>query len=363
MGGLKEALESLQADHKKLIEDEEARAKAAEDEIAKKIAAQETSTASAQEELKGMLKGLEAAQAQSASAQEKEAEERAEMSKAAGAALEDQVKALREQQQSDATALQDRCESLEGMMVQKTDATAFKDRCEKIEGLLEYRYAEQKGINDEAYNKDKELSERLDGLVETQTKATTDEAKAKEAGAAEAADAVQKLREELANVRQSSAEAASKAATAAEESESVAKLRGDLQAVEQSSEEFQAEQTKINEEQTKQNETLEKSLQDLHEQSAGFRENLDTTLGNVADLMGRVDGMAEKEEVLKLAARVEGGFDSLLVHIETEKWLKSHSDGVADGITQSFLGLVDQTCEKLAVRVQKIESAISDPGT
>jgi len=54
----------------------EARAKAAEDEIAKKIAAQETSTASAQEELKGMLTGLEAAQAQSAIAQEKDAEEK-----------------------------------------------------------------------------------------------------------------------------------------------------------------------------------------------------------------------------------------------------------------------------------------------
>lgn len=102
--------------------------------------------------------------------------------------------------------------------------------------------------------------------------------------------------------------------------------------------------------------------QDLDERTAGFGEQLGSVLGNIADLMGAVDGMAEKEEVLKLAARVEGGFDSLLVHMETERWLKSHTDGVADGITQSFLGLVDQTCEKLAARVQKIESALSDPG-
>jgi len=209
---------------------------------------------------------------------------------------------------------------------QKNDHELLRGRLEKAEGLIEYRYAEQKGINDEAYAKDKELSDRIDVLAKT------------------------------------GEEHSAKATSSAEESEAVAKLRGDVTGIKQSTEAFHSSQTKTNEEQAKKNETYDQINKDRDAAVAGFEEQLGSMVQSCADVMGRVDSMAKKEDVKKLKARVDGGFNALVVQMESERWLKANTDSVADGIGQAFMSLVDQTSEKLSVRVQKIENALSDSG-
>jgi len=127
--------------------------------------------------------------------------------------------------------------------------------------------------------------------------------------------------------------------------------------VKEGSEKFQGDQTKTNEEQAKKL----ASLDEIQERT-DFAEQLGSVLEKCADFMGMVETKAEKADVKKLHARVEGGFSSIVVQMETERWLKAHADSVADGISQQFLGLVDQTCEKLSLRVAKVEKAMTDPG-
>lgn len=221
-------------------------------------------------------------------------------------------------------ALDERLRSVTGQ--QKSDQEMLQGRLEKAEGLIEYRYAEQKGINDEADAKHKELSERAEVLAKT------------------------------------GEESSAKAASSAEDSEAVAKLRGDVNAIKQSTEAFHSDQTKTNEEQAKKNEQYEQLNKDRDTAAAGFEEQLGSMVQSCADIMGSVDSMAKKEDVTKLKARVEGGFKAMVVQMESERWLKANTDSVADGIGQAFMSLVDQTSEKLSVRVQKIENALSESG-
>jgi len=133
-------------------------------------------------------------------------------------------------------------------------------------------------------------------------------------------------------------------------------------ALKQGTDQFQTSQTKTNEEQTKKSDAADQTNKDRDASSKGFEEQLGAMVQTCADLTGKVETMAKKEEVTQLKARVEGGFNAIVVHMEAERWVKSNCDTVADGISQSFLGLVDQTCEKLALRVSKVESALSDTG-
>ena len=83
----------------------------------------------------------------------------------------------------------------------------------------------------------------------------------------EDAEAIKKLREEVASVKQASeeakasaSEASAKAASAAAESEALAKLRGDVMAVKEGSEKLHSEQTKTNQEQSKINEAVHRAV-------------------------------------------------------------------------------------------------------
>jgi len=318
VGELREVYEKLKATQQKLVEDEEARASAAEEVLAEKLQAQEATLAACEESLQGQLSGLEEkqliregklqehyTQLVEASQSESGKEIEKERTKADGA-LDERVRTITDQH--------------------KNDHELLRGRLEKAEGLLEYRYAEQKGINDEAYTKDKELSDRLDGL-------------AKKDG-----------------------EESAKAASSAEDSEAVAKLRGDVLAIKQSGEEFHTSQTKTNEEQAMKSEVFHKINKDRDKAAAGFEEQLGSMVQSCADVMGRVDSMAKKEDLKKLKARVEGGFSALVVQMESERWLKANVDSVADGIGQAFMSLVDQTSERASVRLQKIEEALAESG-
>jgi chromosome segregation ATPase len=243
---------------------------------------------------------------------------------------------------------------------------------------MEYRYAEQKGINDEAFKKDEELSrniqdmakeletkseqqqensfvelnslrEQIAALAEKQEEASAAESAGKAAASAADAASLQKLQEDLEGLKK-------EATSAAEDSEAVAKLRGDLQALKQGSEEFQTNQSKTNEEQTKKNEAMDQVTKAM----TGFEEKFGSLVQEQAELLGKVETKAENKDLQTVRARVEGGFNALVTKMEADRWIRSQADVIADGISQNFLGLIDSTCEKLSLRVQKVESALSD---
>jgi len=332
---LKDEIEKLKAAQNKMVEDEAARATAAEQKLqaqdealVEKLQAQETSAAEAQDTLQSQLKELEDKQLQREGKLQEHYIQLVEASQAESAKEIDNKCGKADE------ALEERFRSMTEQ--QKNDSTKIRERLEKVEGLAEYRYAEQKGINDESYKQDKELSDRIDAMAKKEDEAATKAAEASAKGA----------------------EASAKAAASAEESEALAKLRGDVQGLQQTSQEFHISQAKTNEEQAKRNEANDQANKARDDVAALLGEQVESC----KDAMGKVDSMAKKEEVRQLKARVEGGFNALIVQIEAQRWLKANIDSVSDGVSQAFMQLVDQTSERVSKRVSKVESALADPG-
>eukprot|EP00747_Dinoflagellata_sp_TGD_P108808 gnl/TRDRNA2_/TRDRNA2_170522_c3_seq6.p1 gnl/TRDRNA2_/TRDRNA2_170522_c3~~gnl/TRDRNA2_/TRDRNA2_170522_c3_seq6.p1 ORF type:complete len:185 (+),score=58.22 gnl/TRDRNA2_/TRDRNA2_170522_c3_seq6:53-556(+) len=63
-----------------------------------------------------------------------------------------------------------------------------------------------------------------------------------------------------------------------------------------------------------------------------------------------------QEAVTQLEAHVDGGFDAIVVKLETERWMRTNVDAVADSITNQFLQLVD-------MRVQRVEEKLAATGS
>eukprot|EP00927_Polykrikos_kofoidii_P017990 TRINITY_DN18261_c0_g1_i1.p1 TRINITY_DN18261_c0_g1~~TRINITY_DN18261_c0_g1_i1.p1 ORF type:complete len:705 (-),score=190.02 TRINITY_DN18261_c0_g1_i1:35-1984(-) len=135
----------------------------------------------------------------------------------------------------------------------------------------------------------------------------------------------------------------------------VGQMRGDLEALREDC-------AKMHIGQSEANETREKLQADALTRNAGFEEQLGAMIQTVAELMGRLDECATRKAVFQLRARVDGALDSIVLRLETQRWVSENINGVADGITNSFLHLMDQSSEKLQGRVKTCEAALFEGG-
>merc|ERR1712050_55218 len=104
---------------------------------------------------------------------------------------------------------------------------------------------------------------------------------------------------------------------------------------------------------------LEKTSAEAEKTNAGLSEQMGSLVQSTADIMGKVETCAKQEVVSKLSARVEGGFDALILRLESEKWMRENVDKIADNVANSFLRLLDDSSQKLAARVDKLEHRMS----
>mmetsp|Transcript_79996 Transcript_79996/g.124752 ORF Transcript_79996/g.124752 Transcript_79996/m.124752 type:complete len:1771 (+) Transcript_79996:28-5340(+) len=232
---------------------------------------------------------------------------------------------------------------------QATKSEAFNDFIsEQLRGVTEQidTMASQEEVGQmkgEVSSLKKELDElqaKTSQVAAKQEAVAASEMAAKAAASQEEAETLRKLREEY-DAFKTSTEADSKntAETLAQEAQIVQKLRADL-------DEFQSAQKNKGEENAK--------------TFSGYEEQLGSVVQSVADVMGKLETKAPKEDLNKVKARVEGGFDAIVVQLEAERWLRGQVDSVADGISQSFMHLLDQTSEKLSNRVHKVELALAE---
>merc|ERR1712113_838269 len=89
--------------------------------------------------------------------------------------------------------------------------------------------------------------------------------------------------------------------------------------------------------------------------SSGLAEQMGSLVQSTAEIMGQIDECAKKDVVSKLGARVEGGFDAIIVRLESERWMRENVDKIADNVANSFLRLLDDSSQKLTARVDKLE--------
>eukprot|EP00929_Paragymnodinium_shiwhaense_P058079 TRINITY_DN29093_c0_g1_i1.p1 TRINITY_DN29093_c0_g1~~TRINITY_DN29093_c0_g1_i1.p1 ORF type:complete len:1935 (-),score=530.76 TRINITY_DN29093_c0_g1_i1:92-5425(-) len=177
-----------------------------------------------------------------------------------------------------------------------------------------------------------ELREQFSSISEKQQLLQMEKSEEQVAGAREQAQAMDEVRTEVAALKQ---------------------LRGDVSIMQEKNNALQKEVQEANERQTK---AAEKS----EARTDGFEEQLGALLQSTADVMGKLDDCAKKKDLVVLRGRLEGAIDSMVVQLETERWVRQNVDAVADGINNSFLHLLDQSAEKVGERVRRCEAALID---
>eukprot|EP00928_Gymnodinium_smaydae_P048252 TRINITY_DN3224_c0_g1_i1.p1 TRINITY_DN3224_c0_g1~~TRINITY_DN3224_c0_g1_i1.p1 ORF type:complete len:1847 (-),score=578.76 TRINITY_DN3224_c0_g1_i1:73-5613(-) len=100
------------------------------------------------------------------------------------------------------------------------------------------------------------------------------------------------------------------------------------------------------------------TLQTVKKRHDGLEEQMGAIVQTAADALSKVDSCAKHEDLKSLRAHTDGALDAMLLRLETERWMHENFNGVADGITNSFLGLLDQTTEKLQARVRSCEDRL-----
>merc|ERR1712176_978913 len=67
---------------------------------------------------------------------------------------------------------------------------------------------------------------------------------------------------------------------------------------------------------------LQEQGTDLMAKTGGLEEQMGALVQTAAELMGRFEECAPKQAVTQLRARVDGGFDALLVRLEADRWMR-----------------------------------------
>jgi len=107
---------------------------------------------------------------------------------------------------------------------------------------------------------------------------------------------------------------------------------------------------------------LDAQAASVQEKTGGLEEKLATLALTSAELERGLADCAPKESVDQLEARVDGGFDAMLVRLETQRWVSENVDKVADSVSQQFLHLIDDYVQQLRGRMEKCEKALKAAG-
>merc|ERR1711920_368126 len=93
----------------------------------------------------------------------------------------------------------------------------------------------------------------------------------------------------------------------------------------------------------------------LETTSQGLSDQMGHLVQSTAECLGKVEECESKEVVSKLSARLEGGFDAIIVRMEADKYMRENVDKIADNVANSFLRLLDDSSQKITARVDKLE--------
>eukprot|EP00927_Polykrikos_kofoidii_P020074 TRINITY_DN19466_c0_g1_i1.p1 TRINITY_DN19466_c0_g1~~TRINITY_DN19466_c0_g1_i1.p1 ORF type:complete len:1321 (-),score=340.44 TRINITY_DN19466_c0_g1_i1:185-3640(-) len=101
---------------------------------------------------------------------------------------------------------------------------------------------------------------------------------------------------------------------------------------------------------------VRKSFEDTQSEEAA---KLEKQAGFEAEIEKRLGTRASMEALRRLRARVDGGFDAMLLRLETMCWAHQAFDASADNIGNSFLSLLDKGSVKLEERVKRCEQKLA----
>lgn len=151
-------------------------------------------------------------------------------------------------------------------------------------------------------------------------------------------------------------------------------LKKRLKEAETQDAELKRESSELRDLQGKQQEEQSKATQEVQQRQEAAGEELKSLQKKLEELSSMKDAAAKSEELVQscqtevtilqekldqevgtVKLRMEGGFKALLQRLEAEKWLRENVDTVADGVSNSFLRLLDKSSDKLKERVDKLE--------
>jgi len=298
--------------------------------------------------------------------------------------------------------------------LQKTDEdfmqalSSEEQRARRAEEALEEQLAEAKKVSTDLAEKVEETKKHAE-KAEAEAKVAQDsiaEAKAKSEAESKAAD--QSLEEELGKLKKASeedtkaqvarlatleqqlqkmeetekkavAEATEKDAGYRKEQDQhkadLEEIKKRLKEAENKDEDLKREATELRDLQGKQQEEQSKATQEVQQRQQAAGEELKSLDKKLEELSGMKDAAAKSEELVQscqaevtilqekldqevgtVRLRMEGGFKALLQRLEAQSWLRENVDTVADGVSNSFLRLLDKSSEKLKERVDKLEA-------
>jgi chromosome segregation ATPase len=153
-----------------------------------------------------------------------------------------------------------------------------------------------------------------------------------------------------------------KAESLSEQTAELQRLRQELDVIQAADAEDASAKANFSSEQAAELQKFREECGALQADSKAAIDSMIEEAGGVKQLRADFDVFQSNQRAAnaELKARMEGGFDAMLVQLEAERWLRGQVDSVADRVTQDMVGVLDKTCDQLATRVLKVEKNLAD---